>query len=136
MERGISALGSDCEEPGPSCDPGRDRCWFGGGGDGGGFVLGEQAQELHRLGAKPATDLNAIFCFFFFFSRLFPPCFCRRTFFRLVRLRVGGASCQLQYFFFPRTFSRLPRVSEHKRYKGYSELATVNLLLRCKHVAP
>ena len=77
MERGISALGSDCEEPGPSCDPGRDRCWFGGGGDGGGFVLGEQAQELHRLGAKPATDLNAIFCFFFFFftpfSALFLP---------------------------------------------------------------
>ena len=29
------------------------------GSDGGSLVPGEQAQELHRLGAKPATDFNA-----------------------------------------------------------------------------
>ena len=49
QKSGIGALGSDGAEPRPARD-----CGSGSGGDGGGLVPGEQAQELHQ----PATDLT------------------------------------------------------------------------------
>jgi len=60
QQRGsVGALGSDGQERGPARDPGSGRGRLGSGGDGGGFVFREQAQELHGLSAKPATNLDA-----------------------------------------------------------------------------
>ena len=53
------ALGCDGQEFGPARNPGGDSGRSGGGGDRLGPVSREQVQELHRLGAEPAANLDA-----------------------------------------------------------------------------